>query len=73
MLVRLDHVSCIIVNADDGIVRSTEKLRVFNGVIRLGVPQPRMAAQRKSDRRRNDLYVAGLRKRAQNASMSSGW
>ena len=43
MLVRLDDVASIIVNANDGIVRSAEKLCVIDGVacrVRSIIPQP---------------------------------
>jgi uncharacterized protein (UPF0212 family) len=43
VLVRLDHVASVIVNANHGIVRATVKLRVFDSVahrIRPIVPQP---------------------------------
>jgi hypothetical protein len=40
VLVRFDHVVWFTVNANDGIVWPAEMLRVINGVIRLGVPQP---------------------------------
>ena len=39
VLLRLDHVASFIANANDGIMRSTERLRVIHCIIRLGVPQ----------------------------------
>jgi hypothetical protein len=40
VLVRVDHIASFIVNTNHGIMGATEKLRVFDSVIRLGVPQP---------------------------------
>jgi hypothetical protein len=40
VLVRFDHVASFIVNANHCIMRTAEKIRVFDGIVRLGVPQP---------------------------------
>ena len=39
VLVRFNHVASLIVNANHSIMRPAAKLRVIDGIIRLGVPQ----------------------------------
>jgi hypothetical protein len=64
VLVRLDHIASGIVNVDRSIVRMTAVFRVvdcFDALLNITACQ--MAADRRLDQSRDDLYAAGLRKR----------
>jgi hypothetical protein len=62
-LMRLDHVAIRIVNANHSSDAIAPVDRVPDCVAAFGLPyERRMAAHRKSDRRRDDLFAVGLRK-----------